>query len=114
MDAVKPSVNEALPRVAPGAANGRQARVSLGRSDPVGTGQAERMTVHHVDFAARAGKVRELVALLPRPIRLIMVGCPGLAIDLALFTAIVAVAHHPLVVRLGTLPNPHLGRWRCT
>jgi len=70
------------------------------------------MTVHHVDFAARAGKVRELVALLPRPIRFIMVGCTGLVIDLALFTAIVAVAHHPLVVRLVTLTIATLVTWR--
>lgn len=79
------------------------------------------MTVHHVDFTARAGQVRRLgrwfgaralAARLPRPFRFIIVGCTGLAVDLGLFTAIVAYAHHPLIVRLITLAIATFVTWR--
>jgi putative flippase GtrA len=70
------------------------------------------MTVHNVEFAACAGKARRLVEVLPRPVRFIIVGCTGLAVDLGLFTAIVAVAHHPLLVRLITLTVATIVTWR--
>jgi putative flippase GtrA len=70
------------------------------------------MTVHNVDFAAPAGKARRLIEVLPRPVRFIIVGCTGLAVDLGLFTAIVAVAHHPLLVRLLTLTIATIVTWR--
>ena len=79
---------------------------------PAAAGQAQRMTVHNVDFAPRAGRARRLVEALPRPFRFIIVGCTGLVVDLALFTAIVAVAHHPLVVRLVTLAIATIATWR--
>ena len=70
------------------------------------------MTVHNVDFAACAGKARRLVEVLPRPVRFIIVGCTGLVVDLALFTTIVAFAHHPLIVRLFTLAISTTVTWR--
>jgi len=75
------------------------------------------MSVHHVDLTARASQphgrgVRQLAERLPRPIRFIIVGCTGLAVDLGLFTAIEAYAHHPLVVRLVTLSVATLVTWR--
>jgi len=78
----------------------------------MGAGQAQRMSVHNVELAARAGKVRRLVALLPRPLRFIIVGCTGLVTDLSLFTAIVTYAPHPLVVRLVTLTIATIVTWR--
>jgi putative flippase GtrA len=80
--------------------------------EPVGAGQAQRMTVHNVDFSACAGRARRLVEVLPRPVRFIIVGCTGLVVDLTLFTAIVAYAHHPLVVRLITLTISTTVTWR--
>ena len=70
------------------------------------------MTVHNVDFAACAGNARRLVARLPRPVRFIVVGCTGLAVDLVLFSAIIAFAYHPLVVRLITLTISTIVTWR--
>jgi putative flippase GtrA len=75
------------------------------------------MSVHHVDFTARAGQkpwllARRLADRLPRPVRFIIVGCTGLAVDLSAFTAIVAYAHHPLVVRLITLTIATFVTWR--
>jgi putative flippase GtrA len=70
------------------------------------------MTVHNVDFAARAGGARRLVEALPRPVRFVIVGATGLVVDLASFTAIVAAAHHPLVVRLVTLTIATIVTWR--
>jgi putative flippase GtrA len=56
--------------------------------------------------------VRRLAERLPRPLRFILVGCTGLAVDLSLFTAMVAYAHHPPVVRLVTLTVATLVTWR--
>jgi putative flippase GtrA len=70
------------------------------------------MTLHNVDFAARVGKTRRLAEVLPRPVRFIMVGCTGLAVDLGLFSAIVVFAHHPLMVRLITLSISTIVTWR--
>jgi putative flippase GtrA len=70
------------------------------------------MTVENLGFTARAAKLRMLVARLPRPMRFVIVGCTGLLVDLSLFTAIVAVAHHPLAVRLVTLMIATLVTWR--
>jgi putative flippase GtrA len=79
------------------------------------------MSVHDVDCTARAGQAprlarwpvaRRLAERLPRPIRFIIVGCTGLAVDLSLFTAIVAYAHHPLAVRLITLTVATFVTWR--
>jgi putative flippase GtrA len=70
------------------------------------------MSVHNVDCAACADKARRLVEVLPRPVRFIIVGCTGLAVDLGLFTAIVAFAHHPLIVRLVTLTISTIVTWR--
>jgi putative flippase GtrA len=70
------------------------------------------MKVDNLEFAAHAGKLRMLVARLPRPFRFIIVGCTGLSIDLCLFTALVAFAHHPLMVRLVTLTIATLVTWR--
>jgi len=80
------------------------------------------MTVYHVDFTARAGQkpwqtarwplARRLAERLPRPVRFILVGCTGLAVDLGLFTAIVAYTHQPLVARLITLTIATFVTWR--
>jgi len=75
------------------------------------------MTIHDVDFTVCAGQesqplVRRLVERLPRPIRFILVGCTGLVVDLSLFTAIEAFAHHPLAVRLITLTVATFVTWR--
>ena len=77
-----------------------------------GSGTGTSMTVHNVEYAVGADKARRLVEVLPRPIRFIIVGCTGLTIDLVLFTAIVAFAHHPLVVRLVTLTIATIVTWR--
>ena len=68
------------------------------------------MTFHNIEFAAR--EARRLVERLPRAVRFIVVGCTGLVIDLTLFTAIVAVAQHPLIVRLITLAIATIVTWR--
>ena len=70
------------------------------------------MAVDHLEFATRTDKMRALVARLPRPARFIIVGCTGLCVDLCLFTAIVAFAPHPLVVRLITLTVATFVTWR--
>jgi putative flippase GtrA len=80
------------------------------------------MTVHNVDFTARAGETRRsgahwpgarrLAERLPRPIRFIVVGCTGLAVDVGLFTVIVAYAQHPLIIRLLTLTIATFVTWR--
>jgi putative flippase GtrA len=77
------------------------------------------MTAHPVDFTARAGRkpwvapwLAALAERLPRPIRFVIVGCTGLAVDLGLFTAIVAYAHHPLIARLLTLTVATFVTWR--
>ena len=70
------------------------------------------MTVHDVEFAARAGKARQLAERLPRAVRFIIVGCTGLLVDLSLFTAIVTFVPHPLVVRLVTLAIATIVTWR--
>jgi len=57
-------------------------------------------------------KPAALAARLPRPLRFVAVGCIGLFTDLGLFTAIVAYAHHPLVVRLITLTIATFVTWR--
>jgi dolichol-phosphate mannosyltransferase len=54
------------------------------------------MTFHNVECAGR----------------FIVVGCTGFAVDLGLFTAIVAFAHHPLLVRLVTLSISTIVTWR--
>jgi putative flippase GtrA len=87
-----------------------------------GSDKRNRMTVHDVDFTARAGKTRWLpgrwpvarrfVERLPRALRFIIVGCTGLAVDLSLFTALEAYAHHPLAVRLITLTLATFVTWR--
>jgi len=73
-------------------------------------GQAQPMTIDQVEPSA--DRMRALAERLPRPVRFIMVGCTGLAVDLSLFTAIMAYAHHPLVIRLITLTVATFVTWR--
>jgi putative flippase GtrA len=68
------------------------------------------MTVDQIE--ASVDRTRAIAARLPRPIRFIIVGCTGLAVDLCLFTAIVAVAPHPLIARLVTLTIATVVTWR--
>jgi putative flippase GtrA len=75
------------------------------------------MTVNNIDLIGRSGQARwpavhRLGERLPRPVRFILVGCTGLAVDLSLFTAIEAYAHHPLAVRLITLMIATAVTWR--
>lgn len=58
------------------------------------------------------GRVRRLVARLPRPLRFLGVGGIGLVVDLAVFTAIPQHLDHPLAVRLVSLAVATLVTWR--
>jgi len=59
-----------------------------------------------IDFAAA------LVRRFERLLRFIVVGCVGLATDLAVFTLIAASGHHPLAVRLVSLSIATIVTWR--
>ena len=56
--------------------------------------------------------IRELVAVLPRPVRFLGVGGLGLITDLAIFTLIVMHAPHPLLARLVSLTVATIVTWR--
>lgn len=77
------------------------------------------MRVSNIDFAATPeltssdrDPVRKLVESWPRPVRFLGVGGLGLITDLAIFTALIAHAPHPLLVRLVSLAAATLVTWR--
>lgn len=81
------------------------------------------MSVSKLEFGAAAGPmparaaadhdpVRELVQVLPRPVRFLGIGGLGLITDLAIFTLIIAHAPHPLLARLVSLAVATIVTWR--
>jgi putative flippase GtrA len=69
------------------------------------------MTVQPNEFQT-AVKARMLPEGLPRFLRFALVGCVGLAVDLAIFTLVSRFGHHPLAARLFSLGVATLVTWR--
>ena len=70
------------------------------------------MAVDQVELCNRADKARAIAERLPRPMRFIIVGCLGLLTDLCVFTVIVVLGYHPLIVRPVSLGIATLFTWR--
>jgi putative flippase GtrA len=80
------------------------------------------MRVSHFEFGATASAarahaaepdpVRQLVKVLPRPVRFLGVGGLGLITDVAIFTFALGHGLHPLVARLISLGIATLVTWR--
>lgn len=59
-----------------------------------------------------ASGLRHAAGRLPRPLRFLGVGAAGLATDLAVFTVILGVGHHPFAARLVSLAVATVVTWR--
>lgn len=77
------------------------------------------MSVSEFEFGAAGARmtterdpVRELVEVLPRPVRFLGVGGVGLITDLTVFTLIMQHAPHPLLARLVSLAVATIVTWR--
>jgi dolichol-phosphate mannosyltransferase len=56
--------------------------------------------------------LRDWIALLPQPLRFLLVGSIGLAADLCVFTIVIAMGLNPLLARLISLAIATLITWR--
>jgi len=56
--------------------------------------------------------IRQLVEVVPRPLRFLSVGAVGLITDLAVFTIVLAHGVHPLLARLVSLAIATVVTWR--
>jgi putative flippase GtrA len=70
------------------------------------------MAVDGSEIETSADKARTIAERLPRPVRFAVVGGLGLLTDLAVFTMIAGLGHHPLAARLASLGIATLVTWR--
>jgi len=71
------------------------------------------MSVGNIEFApVTDDPLRALVEKLPRPFRFLAVGAIGLLVDVTVFSILIAISPHPLLMRLGSLAIATLVTWR--
>lgn len=71
------------------------------------------MSVGNIEFGpVTDDPLRALVEKLPRPFRFLAVGAIGLLVDVSVFSILIAISPHPLLMRLGSLAIATLVTWR--
>jgi putative flippase GtrA len=79
---------------------------------PKGSQTGATMAVDDIVIETGADKARAIAERLPRLVRFAVVGGLGLLTDLAVFTMISGLGHHPLAARLASLGIATLVTWR--